>query len=74
MNEIEYTKQKLQEYGKEVAHLLEKEEYSNFLNNYTFKLITYLIRYQTLTQAKLENETCNDCEENTSKDKTDETH
>ena len=73
MNDIDYTRQKLEEYGKEVAHLLEKQEYSNFLNNYLFKLTTYLIRYQTLTQSEIENIKSNVKKENTSADKKNET-
>lgn len=72
--QIRYTRQRLDKYGQEVAHLLEKHEYSNFLNYYIFKLIETLIEYQTLTQVGLGIEHIGYVkEEDTSKDKTDET-
>lgn len=54
---IDKTEQKLQYYGKGVASLLNKKEYSNFLNIYIKLLYEYLIKYQTLSQVKLECET-----------------
>lgn len=71
---LKHTRQRLDKYGQEVAHLLEKHEYSNFLNYYLFKLIESLIEYQTLTQVGLGTEhKCYVKEEDTSKNKTDET-
>ena len=72
--QLKHTRQRLDKYGQEVAHLLEKHEYSNFLNYYLFKLIESLIEYQTLTQVGLGTEhKCYVKEEDTSKNKTDET-
>lgn len=72
--QLKYTRQRLDRYGQEVAHLLEKHEYSNFLNYYLFKLIESLIEYRTLTQVGLGTEDkCYVKEEDTSKNKTDET-
>ena len=53
-NEIYYTRQKLDKCANEVAHLLEKQEYSNFLNYYLFKLNYYLIKHQTLQDVAKE--------------------
>lgn len=72
--QLKHTRQRLDKYGQEVAHLLEKHEYSNFLNYYLFKLIESLIEYQTLTQVGLGTEHKGYVkEEDTSKNKTDET-
>lgn len=72
--QLKHTRQRLDKYGQEVAHLLEKHEYSNFLNYYLFKLIESLIEYQTLTQVGLGTEhKCYVKEEDTSKNKADET-
>ena len=71
---LKHTRQRLDKYGQEVAHLLEKHEYSNFLNHYLFKLIESLIEYQTLTQVGLGTEDKGYVkEEDASKNKADET-
>ena len=54
---IHKTEEKLEYYTKEVISLLKKREYSNFLNIYIKLLYEYLIKYQTLSQVKLECET-----------------
>lgn len=51
---IHKTEKKLQYYSKEVASLLRKREYGNFLNIYLKLLYENLIKYQALTQVKLE--------------------
>ena len=54
---IDKAEEKVDYYGKEVASLLKKQEYSNFLNIYIKLLYENLIKYQALSQAKLEHET-----------------
>lgn len=54
---IHKTEEKLEYYTKEVISLLKKREYGNFLNIYIKLLYEYLIKYQTLSQVKLECET-----------------
>ena len=49
--------EKVQYYGTEVAHLILKKEYGNFLTIYVKKLYEHLIKYQTLSQAKIESDT-----------------
>lgn len=56
---IEETEERLQSYGKEVASLLNKKEYSNFLNYYIRLLYDNLIIYQGLIRVKRDDETFN---------------
>lgn len=70
---IDKAEERLQYYGKSVASLLNKKEYSNFLNIYLKLLYENLIKYQTLSQVKLECETIYVQEKDTQEDKTDET-
>ncbi len=65
---IDKTEEKLQYYGKEVASLLKKKEYSNFLNIYLKLLYDNLILYQGLVRVKLDDETFYAKQENTEKD------
>lgn len=69
---IDKTERKLQYYGKEVASLLGKKEYSNFLNIYVKLLYEYLIKYQALCQVRLEAETLYAKRQDTTEDKEDE--
>lgn len=72
-NNIDKMEDKLQYYGEEVARLLNKKEYSNFLNIYIKSLYEYLIKYQTLNMVKAESETIYAKQEkNLKKDKEDE--
>lgn len=64
------TEKKLDYYGKEVGSLLNKKEYSNFLNIYLKLLYENLIKYQALTQVKLECETLYNVKEKNIKEDT----
>ena len=65
---IKYEEEKVQYYGIEVAHLLLKKEYSNFLTIYVKNLYEHLIKYQTLSQLKIESDS-HHAKENIQKDK-----
>ena len=54
---IQQTKGKVDYYSKMVTPLLNKGQYDNFLNIYLKLLYENLIKYQTLQQVKLEDET-----------------
>ena len=56
---IDEAEERLQVYGKEVASLLNKKEYSNFLNYYIRLLYDNLIIYQGLIRVKRDDETFN---------------